>query len=165
SMLGGAKVGPFGRVLAFEPNPLVADLLTRATVTNWMHDRISVHQCALGDTNGSVNLTFSEARLGDGRVQYSGGQCSAFMRTLAHVGRTRSVEVEQKRLDEVIPVDLPIKLIKIDAEGHEGAILRGARRLLSARAFEFIMLEALAEVEPSRWHECLGEFEWLIKLG
>jgi FkbM family methyltransferase len=165
SILGGAKVGPFGRVLAFEPNPRVADLLTRSIVTNWMHDRIFVHQCALGDTSGSVDLTFSEARLGDGRIQYSANEHSAFTRTLAQVGRAHSVVVEQRKLDDVIPVDLPIKLLKIDAEGHEGAILRGARRLVTARAFEFIVLEALPEVDPGRWHECLAEFQSLVKLG
>lgn len=40
------------------------------------------------------------------------------------------INVEVRRLDEVIPPSLPIRLIKIDVEGGELDVLKGANQVL-----------------------------------
>jgi hypothetical protein len=60
-------------------------------------------------------------------------------------------------LDQEFSVDLPIKLLKIDAEGQEVALLMGARRLLERRCIDFILIKILREVpEDFRWRRELG---------
>ena len=44
SMLFASLVGPFGRVFAFEPNPVTIKYLQRSVILNWFHDRLESQQ-------------------------------------------------------------------------------------------------------------------------
>jgi FkbM family methyltransferase len=57
--------------------------------------------------------------------------------------RMRTMEIQAQTLDDFFvgnPLD-DLRLIKIDTEGHDLDVLRGARRVLSLPALEFIILE------------------------
>ena len=52
----GAWVGPDGRVLAFEPNPFAARLLTENVRLNGLHDRVEILRLAIGESPGEADL-------------------------------------------------------------------------------------------------------------
>jgi len=162
SILAASKCGPFGRVLAFEPNPYVRRLLIKSAAMNSLHDRINIYETALADAAGSSVLSFFPQRPGDGQVDAGAKRAQPFLAT-AQLLEQRDVPVSTQTLDSVIPVDLPIKMLKIDAGGHEPKILRGSKRLIASRAFDFILLAMERYATP--WKETLASLQMLMDAG
>jgi FkbM family methyltransferase len=164
TILAASLCGPLGRVLAFEPNPPVRRLLEKSAVMNWFHDRIKIFETALGEAEGEVVLSYYPHRLGDAQVQTQQKGAMPFQLTGKFLER-KQIEVPIRPLDDIIPVDLPIKILKIDAEGHEPEVLGGSKRLLAARCFDFIILEASYELFSDNWKEMLASLKMLADLG
>lgn len=126
TMLAARLVGPAGRVVAVEPNPVVFDEL-RWHVTENVLDMVQLHCVALSDHNGSMRLTLPP----------TGNTGAATLGRLPsrHGGREGGhYEVPVRRGDELLAGIGAPSLIKLDVEGHETAALRGlARTLESAR--------------------------------
>jgi len=170
SLLAAGKCGPFGRVFAFEPNPIAAELLRESAVLNWYHDRIVIKESALSDKAGRTQLQVPRSRLGDARIVKDAGAAKnerddAFTRTREFLGDDMVLNVDVETLDTAFPIDLPIKLLKIDAEGHEAQVLAGARRLLSAKAFDYIIVEAIIDVGVSEWEQSQASLHELMDCG
>jgi FkbM family methyltransferase len=166
SLLAAQIVGPFGRVFSFEPNPRTSKLMAKSLVMNWIHDRVVQREVAVGSQRRMVGLTFLPECLGGGQVGRSGEE-SAADRTVETLGDERATvfDVPCVRLDEEFPIDLPIKLLKIDVEGFEGDVLKGADRLLRRRCIDFVMVELLGEVAGARWHENVQQVNKVIEYG
>jgi FkbM family methyltransferase len=166
SLLAAHMVGPFGRVFSFEPNPRATELMAKSLVMNWIHERVVQREVAVGSQRGTVPLTFVRERLGDGQVG-RGVEGSTSVKSMETLGRERAavLNVPCIRLDEEFPIDLPIKLLKIDVEGFEGDVLKGASRLLRGRCVDFIMVELLGEVAGIRWHENVQQVNKVIEYG
>jgi FkbM family methyltransferase len=164
SLIFAQRVGSFGRVFCYEPNPLPAALLRRSLVMNWFHDRAEVRQKALGSKAAVMQLRFDKGRLGDATLAAprSGG---TFERSISFGSGTDEIDVEVSTLDEQFPVDLPIRIAKIDAEGFEHHILRGGSRLFERRCIDILMLECLQEVFGNEWDQFVGELDKLIQYG
>ncbi len=103
------------RVEAFEPNPANLELLRRLDGR-----RIRVHGVALSDGTGRASFSVDQAD--DGELHQSGSLVAKF-----HGGRT--FEVEVRRLDDYGFAD--VGFVKIDVEGAEMQVLRGARETLA----------------------------------
>ena len=142
-MLAAQSVQCFGRVFAYAPHPALVKLLSKSAAMNVMHDRVVVRPVAAGEASGTVRL----AGPSEGPSDVS-------------VGHDEAVDVPCVTLDQEFPIDLPIKLLKIDAEGDEAAILTGARRLLERRCIDFVLIKVLREVAWSRWRRELGGSRW-----
>ena len=56
-------------------------------------------------------------------------------------GMQRSVEVDMTTIDEFLPSDLSVDLVKIDVEGHEPLVLRGMERTIARSPNIRIILE------------------------
>ena len=117
-----AAVGPEGRVYAFEPLETNANLLERSIVENGFGDRVRFQRAAVGAAPGTATLTFPEETLN------SGG---------AYLLRDGSAPLtgNQKKDVPLVALDAlelrrPIRLIKMDVEGAEPQVLRGAERIL-----------------------------------
>jgi FkbM family methyltransferase len=167
SLLAAQAVGPFGRVYCFEPNARPMELMKKSFAMNWMHERARFRQVAAGAAHSTVRLATVSDRLGDSRIVTGGPDVGAFSRTLALSepnGRSVTV-VDCVRLDDEFSVDLPIKVLKIDAEGYEGHVLAGASRLLKNRAVDYVMLELLAEVSGGEWPSTLDEVRKVADYG
>ena len=117
TQLAAALVGPSGRVWAFEPAPANFRVL-RAAVRAF--PQVVPVQAALSDRHGEAWLTLDR----DNSTQHS--------LEASNVGtRARRRRVRALTLVEALPADLDrLDLIKIDAQGFDGAVLKGARALL-----------------------------------
>lgn len=113
------RVGPTGYVTAIEANPHLARLAGSSLRFNHYGDRARVLQKAASDSAGTVRFTISGQNSGGGHLHFENS-------TLGD--DTQVVEVETVRLDDLDLGD--IKLIRIDTEGSEALVLRGAARLL-----------------------------------
>ncbi len=111
------RLAPNGRHYAFEPLPDCARLL-RERFPN-----VLVHQCALADETAIAPFHYvgsSPAYSGlDKRPWGDFDEESVEM-----------IDVSVTRLDDVIDPDVPIDFVKIDVEGAEGRLIRGAFRTL-----------------------------------
>lgn len=167
SILAARCVGPFGRVYAYEPNPRPFGLLSRSLVMNWMHERVILRPVGVGDEKGSMHLSYTANQLGGSQILHESLSESVFSNTVStlsnnDVGR---VEVPMVRLDDEFPVDLPIKILKVDVEGWEDAVLRGGKRLFEQKCADYIMLEVLKDIAGARWMRLMTELKKLISHG
>ncbi|MDC0344594.1 FkbM family methyltransferase [Alphaproteobacteria bacterium] len=115
--------GEQGKVHAFEANPKVAQRLSRSLQMNQLQKNTAVHAMAAGDKNEKLFLTTED--LG-----------------AAHISQNNAgaIPVEVRPLDEVLP-DLKIDLLKIDAEGYEYRIIKGAQDILNRSPHAILMIE------------------------
>jgi FkbM family methyltransferase len=108
-----ATLCPSTKVHAFEPVGRYAEVVRRNIADNGLEDKVTVHQVGLSAEAGSA---------------------TNFMSTPHQVGFTEQAEgvtetFPVKRLDDVVRG--PVAVIKIDVEGMEADVLKGARRILS----------------------------------
>lgn len=120
----GANVGYFSRliaskavaarILAFEPNPVVGNLLRLNT---WgLPVPVDVHQVALGDAVGTVVLESHEHNPGDTRV-------------------STAVSGNATKVAAMAPLDVLVSgrvdVVKIDVQGFESEVIAGMQRIIS----------------------------------
>jgi len=106
-------------VHCFEPNPAVRARLARNVALNRLGSRVRLHPEALSDRAGTATLYGSDDMSSLNQGVYSGRQAAP-------------VEVPLARLDDVLGGEgTPISLMKIDVQGHELEVLRGAETLIS----------------------------------
>ena len=164
SLLAACIVGPFGRVYAYEPNPLAAELLKSSATLNWMHERLIVSNVAVGERPGHALLRFNPSRLGDTAIA-DGTQVEAHARTIEYLGQDDTVDTPVVTLDEQFPYDLPITCLRIDAEGHEAFVLRGAERLLSHQCIDYVLVKAVEEIAGASWPVLLDALQQVCGYG
>jgi FkbM family methyltransferase len=115
-------VGAAGRVYAFEPLDSNAALLERSIAENRFGDRVVLQRAAVGARPGTATLTFPLETLN------SGGAYLLRDGTAALAGN-------QKRQVPLVALDAldlrrPVRFIKLDVEGAEPLVVRGASRIL-----------------------------------
>ena len=107
--------GPLGRdVLAFEPNPKAFEILTANIRLNALEDRITPFSYAIG-------AEATEAQLVEGLEDNLGA---------ASLKQMSTGDIRVVTLDEILPPEAAVALIKIDVEGWELKVLKGAKRCL-----------------------------------
>jgi len=115
TLLASALVGRSGRVVAFEPLPQNLAFLRRHLLLNRVRNA-AVYDAAVSDAAGVVAFAEGDSRSA-GRINRSG--------RLA----VRAVTLDDLWRRGEVPAP---RAVKIDVEGAEGAVLRGAAGLLSA---------------------------------
>ncbi|HUP19309.1 MAG TPA: FkbM family methyltransferase [Gemmatimonadota bacterium] len=111
--IASLRVGPAGRVVAFEPRPVNLGLLRRHVEANRL-ENVTVVDAGVGRESGEAHF---EEGTGSGTGKIS---------------RTGRLTVRVVRLDDVVGQEgfPPPDFIKIDVEGGELDVLEGARHLL-----------------------------------
>jgi FkbM family methyltransferase len=133
--LMATRVGPGGTVVAFEPQPVVFELLDR-NATRWERDpsigSVRADRLALSSERGQGTLR----AIGD--IDTHMGLAS--LRGPGEAGGPDDFAVELATLDDLVG-DQELHMLKIDVEGHERAALEGASELLSRRRIRDVIFE------------------------
>lgn len=122
-----------GRFYAFEANPHTFELLERTLYANRLaqHPNIVAVNALVSDSAGRKKLYYVPRFLG-----------GATMSDVGHWGSDkRSVDLDAITIDEFLPQDLAVDLVKIDIEGHEPFALRGMRETIQRSPEIRIFLE------------------------
>jgi FkbM family methyltransferase len=129
TLLLAARVGPAGRVHAFEPDPLSFGILSRRAARR---PNVEIHQTAVGDHTGSITLFTNRSNRADNRVHPSLGAETA-----------EAVEVPLTTLDDYCAargIDR-IDAVKMDIQGAEVAALAGFRQTLARLRPRWMLIE------------------------
>ena len=135
SIIANNRLGPGGRIFAFEPNPTVRELLTANLRKRDQGPAITILSTAIGNSVGEVTFSCSDDSA------YSG---------LGHTGRSEvaaTIRVASSTLDHFVREQaLPrVDVMKVDVEGFEAEVLSGGSALLSAPNAPAIMIEVADE--------------------
>lgn len=125
------------RVIAVEPYPLAADYLRRNISDNRLGTTIDQRNYALGATDGSVGLRPGPKR------------------NIGHTKTIKGDQVQMRRLDRI--VDDEVSMIKIDVEGNELEVLKGAVETLR-RHSPYLFVEASNRLRRRRLDNFLAPF-------
>ena len=118
-----AAVGPEGRVYAFEPLDANAALLEASIAENGFAERVRFQRAAVGAGSGTATLTFPLETLNSGGAYLLPGGGTP-------LAGNQKREVPLAALD-ALDLRRPIRFIKMDVEGAEPQVLRGAARILA----------------------------------
>lgn len=157
SLLAAKLVGPKGKVYAFEPSPThikrLADNIRRNNT-----DNIEIIKYAVSNKKGIFPL-------------YEAGSGSSFVKNEAeyHI-RSKSIKpiyVKTVTLDEfVIRRRIHhIDFIKIDVEGWDLQVLKGATKILRARDAPDVMIEVIDDVLSKAGFSSKDLVNYLIRFG
>ena len=126
------RVGTLGKIIAYEPDPDNCAVLKAHLALNKVTARVEVVEAVVSDRVGNVSFQIGEAS--QSRVAATA------------TGNTRTMS--SVTLDQMF-AHRPLDMLKIDVEGHEEAVLRGAASVLQSheRAPRVIYVE----VHPYAW--------------
>ena len=107
------KIGKGGKIYSFEANPKIFNFLKKNIMFN-KSKNINIFNCAIGSE--SKRVFFSDVFADESNSVQN---------------EESKLMVEMKTLDEIIPNDLKINLMKIDVLGYEKFVLLGAKKILN----------------------------------
>ena len=126
------RVGSYGHVFAFEPEAVTFHCLKRNVSLNGLTGNITLVPYAVGEMSGFV--------------PFAGGKGSESSIDVS--GALTTQEVKIVTLDSFLP-ERPIDILKIDVEGHEYSVLKGAEGLL--RDTRYAPRIICIEMHPYAW--------------
>lgn len=159
TLMAARKVGPTGRVYAFEPGPENYEILVKNIALNECHNVTAVPK-AVCDTEGTTSFYIH-------------------MDTVAHslypttLGRGKStIYVETTSLDRFFEREgWPlVNLIKMDIEGAEAAALAGMKKIIERNETVYLFLEFVPQIQrnvgtdPRELLERLREMDFKIQV-
>lgn len=140
------RSGPSGQVLAFEPHPETSQLL-RENVARWnkghRYAPITLHQTAVSDVNGTATLDIP-----------SDGERNPSQAYLTRKSNGSGFAVETVRLEQFIPQDRPVGVLKMDLQSHEAAAIKGLGMHLTHHRIRDIVYEEESGF-PAESHDLL----------
>ena len=160
TILAAERVGPNGRVHAFEPRADLFARLTDSVCANGFEQRCVLHQMALGDTSGVMQIAHVPTERNPGHSFL----LPATAETADYVD-LGTVPVE--RLD-TLELESKPRLIKVDTEGAEFLVLRGAAKILNTHrptiVTEFFptWLRRVSKIEPEDYLRFLWDMGYRL---
>jgi FkbM family methyltransferase len=122
-----------GKAVAADPSPIATKMIETEVALNKCADRVRVLQAAVSDVNGEMGLV-SSGTFSEGYFKVEQG------RLASDLTPTQALTVDQMSVHYGAPTH-----IKIDVEGHEAAVLRGAKETI-ARHAPLLFLELHSEM-------------------
>jgi FkbM family methyltransferase len=143
-----------GRIICFEPFPETSRLLEKSVWINGYAGQVSVHNAGVSDRPGRQPLFLGQ----------TSGHHSLFPLASQLASAQPPVEVDLVRLDDALPGNAQVDLIKIDVEGAEIDALAGSVATISRNPDIGLIVEFGASHLQRSSHavaEWLGHFERL----
>jgi FkbM family methyltransferase len=146
-----------GRVLAFEPDPENCSVLEDNIRVNKFKS-IEVHQCALSDKEGTATF-------------YPGGALGSLVSRSPWYAQFQRdlITVPVRKLDDVLDEFniSHVDMIKIDVEGSEISVLRGAERTLRTNCVHLLMdVDVESNAERTELYRLLDSFGYeMYRIG
>lgn len=144
------RLSPQGQHYAFEPIPTLNKLL------KLRFPQVSCPQVALSDRQGEIEFSYF--------TQMDGFSGILRRTDVSTTEKIDILKVKSDTLDNIIPADLKISLIKIDVEGAEYLVLKGAKALLM-KYKPIIIFECGTGGLPLYEHTPSEVFNFLADLG
>jgi len=149
--LDAIRYAQFGHTVhTFEPVSHKASRIKANILKSRHASKIVFHQVALSNVSGVASFTVNVPRGKPGKQRAPGTEQDAFNVPWKGV-RTTVEKVKVQTLDEMFlraGVDY-LQLLKIDAQGHDGEVLLGARNLIQNRRIRFILFECSPNLSQS----------------
>jgi len=114
-------VGPEGRIVAIEPQPLIFQTLCANLALNCLLN-VETWNVACGSGAGVLSVP---------ALDYEAENNFGAVSLVAHKGTPRSITVPVRPLDELLRDHARVDLVKIDVEGMERAVLEGAQAVIT----------------------------------
>jgi len=136
------KVGKLGKVIAFEPQSIMAQCLqTNLTLNDILN--VSVHTIALSNKNGWANINnldfLENGRYGEAGISEKGT-------------RIKTIKLDEIKVDNC-------SLVKIDVEAHEWEVIQGGQQFLKKHK-PVLYMEAKKEIKGTKKY-----LKWLFENG
>lgn len=146
------ELAPYGKHMAFEPMPQKAE---------WLREKfpeVEVHSTALGAEPGRATFSINQTSSSFSGLRPYGAELDEFS----------EIEVDIARLDDLVPKDRDIALLKIVVEGAELSVLQGAERVLRDSRPSLIVessASALAAwgIEPRHVYDFLADHRYNLR--
>jgi FkbM family methyltransferase len=165
TVLGAWRAYPGGQVWAFEPIPKLYRIMSDNLHNNGFSMMAERRQLGLSDRTGVAQLRIFE-----------GYEATSTMRELSadfisvteqQTGRqSHVIDCNIVRLDDEMSDVKEINVLKIDAEGHEPSIIRGAQKILARSGNIRIVMEfvpsIMGEVEAAAHLKLLRDLDFSI---
>jgi FkbM family methyltransferase len=142
SLLMADLVGPEGHLVAIEPNPRAAQMLTRSLDLNGFAGRSTILAAGAGSQAGEAILWIPEGEPKNVQV---------YPIQAGEVPDPERVAVPVVVLDEVLAGHARVDFLKIDTEGSEEAVMAGLSRVI-----ERFRPEIVLEFNPGRYEDPAG---------
>lgn len=136
-----------GKLVAFEANPDLAELLHSNLSINGFLDRSSVENKAVLAHSGMAQFGVFDRYLGASSIYASAASASLYRDTI------KTIDVQAVSLDDYFSPGARVDVMKIDAEGAEPAILSGQLPRVIA---ENIDIQIIMEFAPSLFKPTIG---------
>jgi FkbM family methyltransferase len=151
TLLAASRVGPGGRVLAFEPVPSMHKRLVENIALNGINN-VSVHNVALSNTEGAFPL-------------FEGPEGHKGISSLRHIDNSAAtIEVKTVPLDTFRDTLSAVSLVKIDVEGAEQLALEGMAHILK-RDHPYVVIEITDDYLQAFGHSAIRLASYLTEMG
>ncbi|HWA33621.1 MAG TPA: FkbM family methyltransferase [Cyclobacteriaceae bacterium] len=147
--ISSLRAGQAGNVYAFEPNPLLLPRL-KANLAKMPFTNVHLFELGLSDQKQIGNLVLPG--------HYDGNQGIAYVDNAVS---ENAIKVPLELLDNLIPEDKPVDVMKIDVEGYELSVFKGGQGLLNNKKIKHIIFEE-HHPYPSLVTEYLSRFGYSI---
>jgi FkbM family methyltransferase len=152
---------PNAKVISFEPS--VENIAGfKRNLHNCLGDnsRVALHEVAVSDTSGLADFNLTSF----GPAHSLEKQAKEHQRQNPNVYEVGTSQVRTISLDESIPEDAVVDILKIDVEGHELNVLRGAMSLLERSRFLIVEI-SLARDETDKSQKVFQIFDLVSTCG
>jgi len=109
---------------AFEPDPVNFQMLVANLSINCPEHKVSLHEIALGEAGGMLSFELNPTNPADNRLAGSG-------RSAMGEESWQRIDVQVRRLDDVIGDFARPLVVKIDTQGAEARVVAGGQRTLA----------------------------------
>lgn len=162
TLLAAEKVGRLGKVIAFEANRELCDLLRDSIEINPFVCQCEVINKAVTDSAGTVTLQKSMEHTGESSLAPTRPDFLEKVADLVEKVRVESVSLDAFLLERGLPCP---DLVKIDAEGSEPLIFKGMQHTLENAADLVVIFELNSEMIRAMGHDPLEMLENLAGKG